>query len=176
MVLDSELHRLLNMNMLKGESTYRALPHDPTIMFQGKFKSLLQQGVELVALTQSESEKLYIDHRDTGFHLLPKLHKGVFHPPLRPIVAGIGSMRKKLIAWVDSYLQPYVGISSTYIRDTEHVESLLDGQTWQDGYQWLFCYVTVLYPSIPQDQAVCVVAQYPILLVHIVQKLKPSLY
>lgn len=128
MILNSELFRLMKMNMLKDEITYRALSHDPTIVFQGKLKSLLQLGVEIGVLTQSDADKLYTDHPVIPvFHSLPKLHKRVFPPPLRPIIAGIGSMGKKLSVWVDSYVQPLVGISPAYIRDTKHIVSLLDG-------------------------------------------------
>lgn len=80
-------------------------------------------------LSKMESEKLYAAHPVVPvFHSFPKLHKFIFPPPMRPIVAGIGSMGERLGAWVDSFLQPLVDIMPSYIRDSKHVVMLLDGQ------------------------------------------------
>lgn len=141
--------------MLKDTSTYRQVPGDSTVTFQKELKSLLNKGIEMGVLSQPDAEKLFVIHPVTPiFHSLHKFHKGVFSPPLRPIVVGIGSMWEKLSAWVDAFLQLLVTISPAYIRDTKHCVSLLDGQTWHEGLTWLSCDVTTLYPSIPQSLAV----------------------
>lgn len=66
---------------------------------------LLDWGVRDGVFTQALAENLYNDHLVIPiFHSLPKVHKNVFLPPLRPIVAGIGSLGENLGAWLDHML------------------------------------------------------------------------
>lgn len=124
-------------------------------------ESLLDVRVNMGILSQNDSTKLFNSHTLTPiFHSLPKLNKSIFPPPLRPIVAGIGSMGEKLGSLVDAYLQPLVPISPAYLRDTKHVVTLLDGQPWSDTSYWLSCDVTALYRSIPQDLSIQVLGEY----------------
>lgn len=105
-VLDSGLYDSLNKYMLADIDTYRPLSHNPTSIFQTAFTKLLEEGVSLGAISTSDMKKLTVNHPIVPiFHSFPKIHKGVFPPLLRPIVAGIGSIGERLSAWVDSYLQ-----------------------------------------------------------------------
>lgn len=97
MVLDSGLYNKLNLEMLSDVNTYRYLSSDPTKVFSNKLKCLLQEGVAMGAITKKNSEDLFVSHPVIPvFHSLPKIHKEVFPPPLRPIVAGIGSLSERL--------------------------------------------------------------------------------
>lgn len=148
-ILDSGLYDLLNKDMLKDQDTYRSLAQNPTNAFQSSLSKLLADGLELGAISETDMEKLSIPYPITPiFHSLPKIHKGVFPPPLRPIVAGIGSMGERLSAWVDSHLQPLVSITPSYIKDTKNLVSIMDGQTWASHYSWVSLDVAALYPSI----------------------------
>lgn len=121
-VLDRKLYYILNINMLNDKDTFRSLHSDPTVPFPHSLKQLLDGGVTTGAISPSEAEKLTVMHPVTPIlHSLPKLHKGTFPPPLRPIVAGMGSMGERLSAWVDSHLQPLIEITPSYIKDTKEL-------------------------------------------------------
>lgn len=51
------------------------------------------------------------------YHALP--HKGVFPLPMRPIVAGMGSMGERLSTWVDQLLQPLVQALPVFLHDSK---------------------------------------------------------
>ncbi|XP_073522074.1 uncharacterized protein [Phyllobates terribilis] len=53
-------------------------------------------------------------------------HKNIFPPPLRPIVAGLGSMGERLGVWIDFYLQPLVQEIPSYIRDSKFVATVFE--------------------------------------------------
>lgn len=78
-VLDSDLYRKLNLDILNDHDTYRRLPSDPTSIYQCELQSLLALGVRMGVLSQNDSEKIFVSHPVTPvFHSLPKLHKEVF--------------------------------------------------------------------------------------------------
>lgn len=83
------------------------------------------------------------------YHSLPKIHKNTFPSPMRPIVAGIGSILEKRSTWVDHHLQPIVKDIPGFIQDTKHVITMLDKAKWSQEYCRLSCDVISLYPSIP---------------------------
>lgn len=151
-VLDTGLYISLNKSMLGDADTYRQLSCDPTNIFQQQLKTLLNEGVEMGALTNTDAEKMFIQCPIIPiFHSLPKVHKGVFPPPLRPIVAGIGSLGERLSAWVDAHLQPLISITPSFIKDTKDLVTILDGQSWDTNYCWVSCDVVALYPSMLHD-------------------------
>lgn len=99
------LYKKLNLDFLSDWNTYTQLSQDPTMLFQKKLKSVLQEGVIMGAITQKLADKQFvIDPVVPIFHSLPKIHKYVFPPPVRPIVAGIGSLGERLGNWIDSHL------------------------------------------------------------------------
>lgn len=87
------------------------------------------------------------------FHSLPKIHKGTFPPPLRPIVAGIGSAVENTCIWLDSLLQPLVQRVPGYRRDCKELLKAFDNMQWDDRYRWVTGDVTALYTCIPHNKA-----------------------
>lgn len=143
--------------MLHDTNDYLQLPSNPTNKFLDMLKSLLDMGKNNGIFCVAEVEKLYVNNPVVPIlHSLPKVHKGVFPPPLRPIVAVIGSMGERLSAWVDAFLQLLVDLTPSFIQDTKHIVNILDGQKWEDSYWWLSCDVIILYPSIPHNRALVV--------------------
>lgn len=135
------------MEMLQDDNTYHALDNDPTTRIQEKLFKLLEEGVQMGFFIQQMAEKLFVKHPIILiYHSLPKTHKNQFPPPLRPIVADISSVHKKLSMWVDHHLQPLV---SDFIQDTKHIVKLLDDMKCDETCSWLTCDMTSLYPSIP---------------------------
>lgn len=154
-VLDAELYRLLNNLMLADDKMYVKLKNDPTNVYKEKLNLLLRWGVCEGILSKGVSEKIWIEHPVAPiFHSLPKIHKDIFPPPMRSIVAGIGSLGENLGAWLDHMLQPLVTEPPGFLRDTKQVIATLEGVTWNPGSAWLACDVVALYPSLPHDKMV----------------------
>lgn len=92
-------------------------------------------------LTQKIANDLDVDYPVIPvYHSLPKVHKDIFPPPLRPIVAGIGSLGERLRFWIDSYL--HLSISPGFIK---LLVSIMDKDRWEEKFTWLSCDVTILY-------------------------------
>lgn len=96
-VLDSGFYYQLNLLMLSDSNTYQKLDRDPTIGFQQELQNLLTDGVSLSVISEQIANRMFVTFPTTAiFHSFPKVHKEVFPPPMRPIVAGIGSMNELL--------------------------------------------------------------------------------
>lgn len=89
-VMNTELYRLLNIQMPSDDKTYIPLPLEPTTNLLKLLKNLLSQGVSHGIFTQNLADRLYKDH--------PVIQ--IF----TSIVAGIGSLGEPLGMWLDSLL------------------------------------------------------------------------
>lgn len=139
---------------MKDEDTFVQLSQDPTTLFQSKLKSILQEVVSMGAITQKLADKLFVtDPVVLILHSLPKIHKQVFSPPVRPIVAGIGSLGERLGKWIDCHLQPMVAMLPGFIKDTNPLVSGIEGLGWTEDSSCLACDVVALYTSIPHGIA-----------------------
>lgn len=88
--------------------------------------------------------------RTPEFYLLPKIHKKTSPPLGRPIVSGNGSPTKKISAFVDFLLKPYVPLIQLYVRDTNHVLEHLSLLKRLGPHTILaFLDVSSLYTNIP---------------------------
>ncbi|CAJ0935390.1 unnamed protein product [Ranitomeya imitator] len=160
-LLNAGLYVQQNMVMLNNSNTYRRLQHDPTELFQKKLKHLLSEGFAIGALDKKLSEDLFVEHPIIPiFHSLPKIHKKVFPPTFRPIVAGIGSMGENLSTWVDMYLQPLISRLPGYIKDTKHLISSLDKTAWSGDCIFISCDVEALYPSLMHDLTISILRRH----------------
>ncbi|CAJ0963763.1 unnamed protein product [Ranitomeya imitator] len=160
-LLNAGLYVQQNMVMLNNSNTYRRLQHDPTELFQKKLKHLLSEGFAIGALDKKLSEDLFVEHPIIPiFHSLPKIHKEVFPPTFRPIVAGIGSMGENLSTWVDMYLQPLISRLPGYIKDTKHLISSLDKTEWSGDCIFISCDVEALYPSLMHDLTISILRRH----------------
>lgn len=102
------------------------IPSSMVILHQciRQLKDLLQLGVIEGIFTQNLADKRFVEFPTVPiFHSLPKDHKNVFPPPLRPIVAGIGSRRENLGTWLDHLLQPLLVNLLCFLRDTKQLVS-----------------------------------------------------
>lgn len=151
-VLDSEIYKRLNLEMLGNKSIYTELSSDPTDRFKQELRGLLDLGVREGIFTRPLAEKMFIANPTVPvFHSLPKIHKEIFSPPLRPIVAGIGSLGEKFGSWLDHLLQPLVVNIPGYLWDTKQLIQDFEGGPWNHNMMWLTCDVTALYPSLSHD-------------------------
>lgn len=146
------------MLLLSQEDTYRSLTSDPTLIFKKSLGKLLMEGVSLGVITPKIGEFLNVEHPVTPiFHGLPKTHKSVFPPPLRPIISGIGSLCERVSEWVDTYLQPIVRTRPGYLRDSKQVLQSFQGAGWEETHSWVTLDVVSLYSNIPHPVALAAV-------------------
>lgn len=156
-MLDTEVYRAQNEMLLSDVNAYLKLVANPTAAFQLKLSNLLLDGVHLGELSPRQMEFIMVQHPITAvFHSLPKIHKGGFPPPFRPIVAGIGSLNERLCGWVDSFLQPLIPQIPGYLQDTKQVLSQLKDRVWVEGSVWITADVSSLYAVISHDRAIVV--------------------
>lgn len=126
MVWDREAYITEGQRQLSDTNFYQKLDHDPTEDFNSLINSFLgaihREGLiteaMLTALTTPKA-------RTPEFYLLPKIHKNTTPTPGRPIVSGNGSPTEKISAFADFLLKPYVPKIKSYIRDTNHVLTVL---------------------------------------------------
>lgn len=105
-VLNKHDYQRSVMDMLDDATTYTKLESNPTLKFQAEAKILIREGLVLEVLSERQVEYLYVDNPVIPIiHGLPKVHKGVTPPPLRPIISGINSLGETLSEWLDSLLQ-----------------------------------------------------------------------
>ncbi|KAJ1100564.1 hypothetical protein NDU88_005646 [Pleurodeles waltl] len=80
---------------------------------------------------------------------------------MRPIVSTIGSAIEPLSKYVDTFLKPMVALLPSYIRDTGHFISKIEGLQYRpDGEYLVTMDLESLYTNIPQQEAIDVVALY----------------
>ena len=72
--------------------------------------------------------------RTTRFYMLPKIHKGTFLPPGRPIISGNGCPSERISSFVDFFLKDISPKGKSYLKDTTHfIQTLDDLGTIPDG-------------------------------------------
>lgn len=158
-LLNTELYIKLNEAILNDVKTYTKLAKDPTADILNKLKLVLDEGKALGVLDQKLCDYIYVALPVIPvFHSLPKLHKLKFPPPMRPIVAGIGSANERLCEWVDLQLQPLVRRSMGFLLDTKHVLNSVQHIEWRPSFCWLTSDIESLYSVIPHQLALKAVA------------------
>ena len=91
------------------------------------------------------------------FYLLPKIHKR--DNPGRPIVNGIGSVKEKISAYVDTFLRKYTPRIPSYIKDTTHFLNILQHQKIQNTDLLVTIDVKSLYTNIPHTEGIAAITR-----------------
>ena len=99
---------------LNNPQHYRILPTDPTKEFFKQISQIINEAYNMNIIDEKTKDSLLIKHpRIASFYILPKIHKE--GNPGRPIVNGIGTITKKLSAYIDQHIRPLVPNIPTYI-------------------------------------------------------------
>lgn len=89
-VLNKDNYRSSIYALLQDESTYMKLPSNPTKTFQVTLGGLVQEEVSLGILSQNQADYILVENPVTPIlHGLPRVHKGIIPPLMRPMVSGI---------------------------------------------------------------------------------------
>ena len=104
----------------------------------------------------SERCKQYLcdfKYRTARFYMLPKIHKGVYPPPGRPIISGNNCPTEKISQFVDHFLKPVAQKGKSVLKDTTHfLQILQDVGSVPPGCLLVSLDVTGLYTNIPNQE------------------------
>ncbi|XP_078515055.1 uncharacterized protein LOC144773834 [Lissotriton helveticus] len=121
---------------------------------------LLNKGREEGHISDNEYKFLLNNHPVIpAIYGLPKIHKRLDNPPMRPIISGIGSILEPLSQYVDFFLQPIVKKQRSYLKDTTHAITTFEGRGFNKATQFLVALdIEALYTNIPQNDTIQVIA------------------
>lgn len=107
---------------------YVPLTRDSTDEIANIIKIVVQEALELDIIDIPTSQFLMKEYPCIPvFYVLPKVHKEGFPPPGRPIVSAMGYLMEPLSQYVDHHLKPFVGQIPTFIKDTGHFITMVEG-------------------------------------------------
>uniref|UniRef100_A0A673WHK7 Reverse transcriptase domain-containing protein n=1 Tax=Salmo trutta TaxID=8032 RepID=A0A673WHK7_SALTR len=130
---------------------YRKLNCDPTLEFQHNISSTVESCLKSGQITKKEVEFLCVKFsKIPTFYTVTKLHKQVSPPPGRPIVAAIDSVTSNISKCMDYHIKPMVENLPSYVKDTSHMISLIEGLgRLPEGTLLATFNVESLYTNIP---------------------------
>ncbi|XP_044142546.1 uncharacterized protein LOC122932281 isoform X1 [Bufo gargarizans] len=89
-ILDSLLYKNMCLDLLKDREGYEILHNNPTVMYLGELKNILDMGLQnKVISTTKYTFLLPVKPLVATFYGLPKVHKGTSPLKGRPIVSGV---------------------------------------------------------------------------------------
>lgn len=146
------------MEDLLEDSSYRSLRSNPTARVEKKVADALKEvenkGCIPTNLRKSLSNKYSTPPQLYG---LPKIHKK--GTPLRPIVSSIDSPTYKLAKHLANILQPLVGTTSSYVKDSEDFVTKLEGTDLQEDDVFVSFDVVSLFTKVPTGEALRVIEE-----------------
>ena len=93
--------------------------------------------------------------RTRRFYLLPKIHKGKFPPPGRPIISGNGCPTERISQFVDFFMKELSPKGPSFLKDTtDFLHSLHAIGKTPPGTLLATLDVTSLYTNIPNDEGI----------------------
>ena len=93
--------------------------------------------------------------RTSRFYLLPKIHKGKFPPPGRPIISGNGCPTERISQFVDFFMKELSPKGPSFLKDTtDFLQTLHAVGKTPPGTLLVTLDVTSLYTNIPNDEGI----------------------
>lgn len=137
-VLNSDNYKSAISKLLSDDTTYIKLGSNATGTYRIGLGGLIEERVKLGIITPSQADYILVDDPVIPImHGLPKVHKGVIAPPMRPIISGICSLNENLCEWLDGILKPLVVKTLGYIQDTKDVLISFKNKMWKLELLWV---------------------------------------
>jgi hypothetical protein len=152
-VLDREDYLKEGFKQLSDETKYKKVLVDLTDKHRREVQLLVEEAYQNGEIHESVKKNLTdLTCKTPYLYVLPKIHKGVIPPPGRPVVSGNNGPTEKISKFVDHFLNPTVKDIKSYVKDTTHFLSLVEGLgEIPDSSLLVTLDVAALYPSIPID-------------------------
>ncbi|CAH2217173.1 jg12081 [Pararge aegeria aegeria] len=133
--------------LLSDVMTYKKVNYNPTARVTRKTTKLIQEYRDIIG---SDISKNWLRPRiiqPPKLYGLPKIHKeGV---PIRPIVSQIDSPNYELANHISTILQPLVGHTASYVKDSRHFVHVLRDLKIQEDECMLNFDVDSLFTNVP---------------------------
>ena len=147
--------------LLNDEKHYQPLLCNPTSSTKNMIDEFIDISHKKGWIIDKEKAFLLSDHpRCPVFYGLPKIHKRLDDPPLRPIVSGIGSLTEPLSQFVDFFLRKYVHSLPSYLGDTTDVLNLINDWNCESNDVLVSLDVQSLYTCIPHHIGLLAMSHY----------------
>ncbi|CAJ0964858.1 unnamed protein product [Ranitomeya imitator] len=161
-VLDKSYYMEEIRTQLRDITTYTPIPYNPTFEIAKQIKLIVTHYQELGIIDSKLGDFLINRHPVTPFfYTLPKVHKNLWKPPGRPIVASINSLLSPLAITLEKILSPIVPNMKSFLKDTAHFLRLLrDLGPLPPQSVLVTMDVTSLYTSIGHQQGIEAVMKY----------------
>lgn len=144
-------------DLLQDTTIYKPVSYDPTARVTRRIRAVIRDYQDL--FTEEDYERLYKPRivQPPKFYGLPKVHKtGI---PLRPIVSQIDSPTYYLAKYVASILQPLVGNTSSFVKDSRHFIDIISGIRLEPNDIMVSFDVESLFTNVPVKECLEVVRQ-----------------
>src|SRR5271156_3964712 len=157
-ILNKSDYILEGVRQLSNESNYKAINEPLFPLTSIKIRNLLNLMYSTKVITKPLFNMLLppVEPRQIIFYLLPKIHKHPTEwfipfkvPKGRPIVSDCGSESEAVANFVDYHLQPIVHKQASYLRDTNHFQSILANLHIPSSSFLFTLDVESLYTNIP---------------------------
>ena len=144
------------LRQLQDTNYYQKLPRSTTLVNHEIVSNIVKSMYEAGEIGKKCYRYLTeFEPRTSRFYLLPKIHKGKFPPPGRPIISGNGCPTERISQLVDFFLKDIAPQGASYIKDTTHFLQTLDSLTdIPEGALLVTLDVTSLYTNIPNDEGI----------------------
>ena len=141
------------------QSTYKAIPTDPTKKYKNKLIALLKT----IKAEGGINDTIYRRLHPTGagspkFCGLPKVHKEGM--PLRPIISSRGSVTYETAKELARILKPLVGRLPHHVQNIKDIISSIEGIQLKPDECIMSYDVNVLFTSVPIQPAVNIIKKY----------------
>ena len=141
------------LRQLSDHNHFELLEEDPTQNYNNQIYQVLQQAVNLGIIDEKMKKTLYNKTpRIPNFYMLPKIHKT--GNPGRPIVNGIGSITKKISAYIDEEIRQLIPRIPSYLKDTTHLINIPHDKKLASADILVTIDVKSLYTNIPHTEGI----------------------
>jgi hypothetical protein len=141
------------LSALVTSDDYSKLASDPTKSIENRVSAAIKKSGDF---DERERQKLAPKFtKPPHIYGLVKVHKAGF--PLRPIVSSIGSPCQNLAKYLVPILNPLLGKSGTYLKNSEQFVKLINGQLISDGHILVSLDIISLFTTTPVDESLLVV-------------------
>jgi hypothetical protein len=122
-VMDRDMYIKEAYTQLENPSFYLHLENDLTYQYNKEVLNFIDKMYENGEIDISVVNYMNeVECRTANFYLLPKIHKGIYPPPGRPIVSANGCPTEKISKLVDHFLNPASTSHKSYVKDTAHFQ------------------------------------------------------
>ncbi len=147
------------MSQLNNTTVYKRETENLTSLFNTKIHTLIDEIYNKGSISIQVANYLKIvKPRTPLFYTLPKIHKNIRPPPGRPILSANDSPTERISAFVDHFLQMYVPLMDSYLKDTtHHIRKVESTGTLPPHTLLVTLDVKSLYTNIPQWEGLSVI-------------------